>query len=597
MPPVFTGVSEDMRSQLAHLRPQVSARANLAAGIAILALLAQLLLAQLTLLITIVLVAADRLARWRPAWLAIPGALGVAWVLSAGVRHALTGYLAGAGQVIGQLGEPGPALARLARLSAALHGWQRWLPGQAPVALAAGAAQAAMVTRVPGPGSRAGYRAGLAVLARRAYAAAAIRRGETATAAGGCVGVDRATGRAAEVSWREAESGVLCTGQDGDLVTGTGYRLAAAAIQRRKAVIIVDLAGAGGAWQADAAAGLLAAVAGTCAAAGAPLGRLGHDGRYQPLHGAAPGRAADLVLAMTDWRASTHAEQRFCAAYLNAALAVIALTPGPPGPCVLSELTGLLVPAVMRARLATLAGAGARPGWHEQALSRAAGLARQLEAEPGLIRPVAAQLGALRSASIGRWLVGNGQEPISLSMVISQRRVAFFDLDRCLHGRAAIAVARLVVADLTAVLADRAALGVPADCLAWINGAELLDPRQLAALVAAGAASGTAVLLGTTACAAARRLASDVNVIVACGPVPPPLAAMLGQPSGSTGGQGRPPAATGAAGRRLGRAIVRPEADNAAVRADELVAQHPDELSVLVRAPSPRALLRCWAVR
>lgn len=622
----MTGASEGARRRFGYLAPHVPARADLAAAGAVACLLAQLLLAQLTLVLTICFLAIGRSARWRPMWLAWPAALGVAWVLSAGLRHALAGYLAGGSQVIRQLSWPGSMPARLDRLPASFGGWRRWLPAQAPAALIAAAVQAACVIRLGRPPRRDRYRPGLIVAARRTYLAAAIRRGETATADGGCLGVVRGTGGPAAISWREAESGVLCTGQDAASVAATGYQLASAAIQRRMAVIVVDLSGAGAGAGRRTAVNLNAAITQACASAGAPMRRFGHDARYQPLPAADPGRGTGLVIAMTDWRGTTHAQQLFCADYVSAAMAAIAAAPGrvpEPRTAVLDQLAGLLTPGSLAARLRLLP--ADRP-----VLARAAELAGQLDGNPALISPVAAELGRLRSAELGRWLrpaccpeyepsptAGPGRTAragswppdawsatIALDLAITDRQVVLFPLDRRQHGRAAVAIARLVAADLTAVLAERAVIGAAADCLIWISGCELLDPRQLATLVAVGVDSGAAVLLGTAAEPAAVRLASDVNVLVLRGPAPPSLAAMLGSPGGTLGapfpaGQHGPIGldTIGELGRRLPGAVALTMNDSTAVPAEELLCQRPDELSLLVKSPQPRTLLRCAAVR
>src|SRR5262249_61801007 len=85
-------------------------------------------------------------------------------------------------------------------------------------------------------------RPGAPAAARRAYLIASLRRGEVATVDGGCVGIVAATGRRAEITWREAERGVLVTGTSPAAVSGVGRDLAMAAIQHRKAVLVIDLA-------------------------------------------------------------------------------------------------------------------------------------------------------------------------------------------------------------------------------------------------------------------------------------------------------------------------------------------------------------------
>ena len=78
-------------------------------------------------------------------------------------------------------------------------------------------------------------------------------------------------------------------------------------------------------------------------------------------------------------------------------------------------------------------------------------------------------------------------------------------------------VARLIVAELTAILTERADLGVPADCLVWIDGCEAIGRALASGLLALGEATGTSVVLGATDDAAVADLADLVNVLVVRG--------------------------------------------------------------------------------
>jgi hypothetical protein len=141
-------------------------------------------------------------------------------------------------------------------------------------------------------------------------------------------------------------------------------------------------------------------------------------------------------------------------------------------------------------------------------------------------------------------------------------------------------VARLAVADLTGKLAERAEIGAPADCLAWINGCEAIGDEQLSGLIALGPATGTAVLLGTTAGAAAASLAGQVNVLAVRGRAP-------------TGLDDRRPAPPG----RMG-AGDDPSLQDAARLPERRPAQgRNDTLSLRVRGPRPRRADGCRAVR
>ena len=241
---------------------------RLAAACAALAVVFQVLFAQLTLVLAGCLVLIGWLSRWRPGWLFAPAAAGVALTLSVGPRAALAGYVAAADLLIRRFTGPGA----WDGLPASLARWHDWLPAQLPVGLVAAAAEASIATLTGLAGGARPYRSGALVTIRRAYLIACTRRGELATADGGRIGLVPATGRAAAIGWREADGGVLCTGRERETVTATGLDLARAAIQHRKTVIIFDLAGGAG-----------HAVGSACAAAGAPLQRpeAGGDG-FQP---------------------------------------------------------------------------------------------------------------------------------------------------------------------------------------------------------------------------------------------------------------------------------------------------------------------------
>src|ERR1700722_3516182 len=67
---------------------------ELAAALATAALLAHLVLAQLTLAIAVLVTALARLTRWRPHWLALPAGVGLALIAAGGLRAAMTGFAA-----------------------------------------------------------------------------------------------------------------------------------------------------------------------------------------------------------------------------------------------------------------------------------------------------------------------------------------------------------------------------------------------------------------------------------------------------------------------------------------------------------------------
>lgn len=560
---------------------------NLAAGAAVAAVVAQLLVAQLTLGLLVAFVVIGRTSRWRPLWLAWPAAAGACWVLAIGPRPAMAGFLAAGGHLIGFLTRPGRVWPRLAHLPAVLASWRHWLPAQLPMALIAAAAQASIVAAA-GPGGGQRYRAGALVAARRAYVTASLRRGELATGVGGCLGVVVGTGARAAISWREAEAGVLITGQDAAAVTSTGLDLAIAAIQHRKTVIIMDLGEPAG--RGDAAHdGVTAPIAAACADLRAPLLNSGDSrSRYEPLSCLPPDRAADLVMAMIDWSGAAQARHSLCADYLRIALAVSAAgaaAGAAPRSGVLDELAGLLRPGALLLRLGQMPGTmPAGSALH----ARAAELTRQHEADPGAaaaVAAVAAQLAALRGSPAGTPMcrpTAAADREISLRRALTEREVVLFALGRRTQERPATMVARLAVADLSSILAERGDLGTPADCLVWINGCDAVDQAPLAALLALGPAAGTAVLLGTAAAAAAVGLADRVSVLAVRGRAPHGLTAPRAAPAS-------PP------GSPVGVSL-KPE-DSIGLPAAMLAGRDRDALSLRVRGPLPRLLTGCRAAR
>lgn len=499
----------------------ISQRDDLTAGVAVVAFLTQLVFAQVTLALVICLVIVSRVSRWRLLWLVLPATAGAVWLLAIGVRPAAAGYLAVSSRLLGIVARHDTLGAKAAGLRGLLAEWRRWLPGQVPLALVVATAQAAFLS-LPGKTTpKRPYRRGALVAARSCYLSVTLRRGELATYDGGCLGIIPTTGRRAAISWPEAEAGVLCAGQDAATVSATGRDLALAAIQHRKAVVIIDLVGDVDRSRADF-------IESECAAVDAPLFRLGRGGdqgaHYDPLSGARPARATSLTMAMIDWTSVAHASQLFCANYLNAVFTVLAGSRAGSerkNGTMLDDLVRLMTPGALRARLAKLSGRSLAAG---SLAARVAELSRQLEADPATLAPVAAQLAELSSTALAQ-LIGPAADEASINVVaaLAGREVALFSLDRLVLGEPAAMIARLVVADLIETLAERGDLGRRADCLVWINGCEAIDHRQLAALAALGERTGTAVVLGTTTGSECARIAADVNVVVVRGTSPADL--------------------------------------------------------------------------
>jgi len=212
-------------------------RGELAAGLAAVAVLAQLALAPVTLLIAGLLVLAGRVSRWQLAWLLFPALGGACWLAVSGLpatAHALT---AGASRLMAGELAVGVHPGRLLHPAAAFAGSGRWLPDELPLIVLAGTAEAAIVLWLGTPGRRPGL---VAVLRRRS-ARAALAAGHTVTASGCAIGLDSRSGRLAAVSWAQAERGVLLAGSDPVELDQIGLAIACAAVRRRKAVLVLDL--------------------------------------------------------------------------------------------------------------------------------------------------------------------------------------------------------------------------------------------------------------------------------------------------------------------------------------------------------------------
>ena len=539
-----------------------------------------------------------------------PGRASLVWVLAIGPSRAVSDFTAGPRHVLGYLGGIGGHPGHLLHLSDAYAGLAHWLPEQFPLALILAAAEVlglSWLQRRLGGGRP--WRAGLIVTARRRATAAALRSGAgVVTRDGCCVGVDVTTGRPAAISWREAEGGVLCAGT---AVGQSGFALAHAAIRRRKPVIVIDLTGS---------PRLAESLAAACTEPGAPFSCFGPAGPccYEPLRGGDPARAAALVMATIDWTDVGDQQRRSCAAYLTDALAVQAAAPGDRRLPVLDDLVGLLTPDGLRERAAQIPPYRSR---RDVLADRVAVSARLLQADPSMVAGPAAQLPRLRASALGRWL-GPGLEGtprVSLGQTVRDRGVTLFSLDRGADDNAAAMIAGLVVADLTAVCGELAGMSVPGDSLAWINGCEVAGQRALADLVRIGHGAGMAVVLGTGPGDTADRLAAEVNVLVAGGPVDQALIGAFtgGTRAGDGGASGSwaaraGPAETGLVGTGpvgMGQA----ETSSAGTAGTGLVVAHgiggmPDLVTdpwlgsspaavggfaLLAREPRPRMLPRC----
>lgn len=586
-------------------------RGELVAALATAAVLAHLVLAQVTLVLVIAFHATSRLSRWRPQWLMVPAAAGLVWALAIGPVSAAARFAAGPRLVLGYFAGAGGHPGRILHPAGAFAGLTHWLPGQLPLALVLAAAEAGglwWLDWLHGAEPVASQaRPGLAVALRRRWTAASIRSGGVVTREGGRVGIDAATGRAAAISWQEAEGGVLCTGPagpsgglaaadaDGPALAETCFMLAHAGIRRRKPVVVIDLAGSG--WLSDP-------LAAACTAAGAQLRQFSPagPGYYEPFRGGDPGQAASLVAGMIDWTGKPDQYRRTCTAYLTDAFAVLAAAPADPRLPVLDDVAGLLTPGALLARLGRVA------AYHPRRAALADRVdvsVRQAEADPAALSTAAAALPELRASALGQWLapeparIGVGQAAgsarISLGQVVRDRAVAAFWLDRAVHGQSATMIASLAACDLMAVCAELSRIGVPGDALAWIHGCEALDHRLLTDLVAAGAGAGTAVLLSTTSAAAAERLSGTVNVMLARGPADPAVAARFADLAGPATAPGA--TATSGPGTAVPPGYPLRIDGNHPVADQSLLTAGQAEFGLLVKSPRARVLPLCRSVR
>jgi hypothetical protein len=557
------------RTSVSWRAPRPPRTGRVVAVVVIAAIVLQLAIAQVTLALAVAFVVTAALSRWRPAWLFGPAVVGLVWLSAVGASRAWSGYAGGFRRLVALSQEPGALAGHLRATGAALGQWHHWLPGQIPFALIVASAQASVVCRLA---RRNACRPGLIVAVRRCYVSASLRRGDLATADGACLGVVTDTGRRAAVSWQESAGGVLVTGQDAGAVTRTGLSLATAAILHRKTVIIVDLAG-GQAWGKMGDYGVadvhvLRGVTSASDKVSAPLAVFGSDGYYQPFAGARGDAAADLVLSMTDWTGVSEARRAFCADYVATAIEVVATptTASAQQRNILDELAGLLRPGALDGRACRAADAPLR--------RRAATLGSQLCADPSATSAMTEQLAWLRRSPAWTALCGpsDGAKAIDIGLALASRQVLLFPLDPRNHGPAGPMIARLVLADLARVLAERS--GAPADCVVWVNGYEVLGGTPVEAVIAHGVESGVATIVGTAAGPAAAALQSLVNVVVVRGRRPPGVGDHRTTVKGQPG-----PAGAGALCHEVG-----------------LDDDRAGALSLLVRGPVPRLLQSCRVV-
>ena len=479
------------------------------------AVLAHVLFAQLTILLAAAFYLITRVTRWRLSWLTIPAAAGLAWIAAAGPRAAAAGFTAGPARITDYLGASGHQADPLLHFTTAFTGMGTWLPRQFPLALVAGAAEAALAGWLTwlhtDERDLQPARPGLIVAARRAAAVRAVRAGGVVTRDGGCLGVAAGSGARVTLSWAEAAGGISVCGSSGPDVLTTGFQLVHAAVRRRKPVLAVDHTGDPG------LTGKLAAV---CAAAGAPLLVFGEDGAgvraacYEPFRHGAPGRRAALITAMLSWDGPGRQHRRSCVSYLEDVFELLDAAPGDPRVPVLDDVIHLLNPVAMRARMEYVPAVYPR---REVLAERTRVSTSLVTAEPATIAEVGRQLRELRSSPFGRWLCpspGGQAADIDLGRAVTERAVVLFRLGGPRPAESCAMLTRLVCQDLLAAGAALDGIGVDGDGIVWLTECAALPRPPVTEMFARGGNTGLPVLAATTSAQVAADLADLANVVV-----------------------------------------------------------------------------------
>ncbi len=491
-------------------------RGELLAACVVLTVLVHVLLAQLTIIVAAVLFLVTKLTRWRLSWLILPAAAALVWTAAVGLGPAAAGFGAGPAQVLRYLGASGHQVSHLLHFTDAFAGIGRWLPRQLPLALATGAAEAALAGWLSwlhtDEWELRPARPGLVVAIRRAAAVHAIRSGGVVTRDGGCLGVVAATGARVALSWTEAAGGVSVCGSAEPEVLTTGFALVHAAVRRRKPVLAVD-------FTADPQLpGKLAAV---CADAGAPLqvfgaAAAGQDAAacYEPFRHGDPGQRAALIIGMLSWEGPGRQYRRACTAYLEDVFELLDAAPGDPRVAVLDEVIHLLNPTAMRARMRYVPAAYPR---HDALAERTRVSVSLLNAEPATTAQLTRQLRELRASAFGSWLRPAGPPAaagIDLGRAVTMRSVVLFRLGDAAQPESAAMLGRLVCQDLLAASAALTGIGVDADGLIWLTECGSLPRQPVTELIARGAGSGLAVLAASTSAQVGAELAELTNALV-----------------------------------------------------------------------------------
>ena len=486
--------------------------------------LVHVLFAQLTILLAAAFYLITRVTRWRLSWLTVPAAAGLAWTAAVGPRAAAAGFAAGPAQIVGYLNASGHQADHLLHFTDAFTGLGNWLPRQLPLALLAGAAEAALAGWLSwlhtDESDLPPARPGLIVAARRAATVRAIRAGGVVTRDGGCLGVAPGSGARVTLSWAEAAGGVSVCGSAGPDVLTTGFQLIHAAVRRRKPVLAVDH---------GSDPGLTGRLAAVCAAAGAPLlvfgGAPGHrtpgaggwaqPACYEPFRHGDPARRAALVMAMLSWDGPGRQYRRSCLAYLEDVFELLDAAPGDPRVSVLDDVIHLLNPVAMRARMELVPAAYPR---RDMLAERTRVSTSLITAEPVTTAELGRQLRELRASPFGRWLRPPAAGPaaeLDLGRAVAERAVVLFRLGGSVPAESSAMLTRLVCQDLLAAGAALNGIGVRGDGIIWLAECGALPRQSVADLIAGGRGTGLSVLAATTSAQVATDLADLVNVVVA----------------------------------------------------------------------------------
>jgi hypothetical protein len=503
--------AEQMPRRARYLVPKgVPRRGEILAACVVVAVLAHVLFAQLTIVLAAVFVLTTRVTRWRLSWLLVPVVIGVAWTLVAGPRAAAAGFADGPAQVAAYLGTNGHQLDHVLHFTGAFTGIGSWLPRQLPLAIVTGAAEAAIVGWLSwlhtDEISMRPARPGLLVAARRAAIRRAIRAGGVVTRDGSCLGVTAGSGSRVTLSWSETAGGVSVCGSAERDVLSMSFQLVHAAVRRRKPVVALDLTGD------RALPGRLAAV---CAAAGAPLRVFGEGARYEPFRHGDPGQRASLVTAMVSWDGPGSQYRRSCAAYLQDVFELIDAAPGDPRVPVLDEVIHLLNPTAMRARMEHVPASYPR---RDVLAERTRVSVSLLHAEPATTAALARQLRELKASAFGRWLRPPGSGPageIDLGQAVTDRGVVLFPLGSPSEPGASAMLTRLICQDLLTAGAALRGIGVGGDGIVWLAECGSMPRSAVTELIARGPGAGLPVVAATTSAPAAAELAELTNVVVA----------------------------------------------------------------------------------